>query len=62
MAKKRKRKTPRRRRQHWATGSAMMIDRRQGPERRAKEIEGKYYMLGPGDTIYPIADGNLTEI
>jgi len=39
-----------------------MIDRRQGPERRAKEIEGKYYMLGPGDTIYPIADGNLTEI
>ena len=39
--KKRKRKTPRRSRQHFATGSAMNIDRRQSPERRAGEIDGR---------------------
>lgn len=38
---KRKRKTPRRRKQHFATGSAMNIDRRQSPERRAWEIDGR---------------------
>lgn len=38
---KRKRKTPRRRKQHFATGSAMNIDRRQSPERRALDIDGK---------------------
>lgn len=43
MSRKRKRKTPRRRKQHFATGSAMNIDRRQEPERRAGEINGSVY-------------------
>lgn len=37
---KRKKKTPRRKRQHFTTGSAMNIDRHQAPERRVTEIHG----------------------
>lgn len=40
MSKSRKRKTPRRKQQHPHVGSAMNIDRRQNPERRAWEIDG----------------------
>jgi len=36
----RKRKTPRRKRNHPAIGSAMLIDRRQKPPRRIIEIDG----------------------
>lgn len=38
---KRKKKTPRRKRQHPQVGSAILIDRRQSPERRAAEIDGR---------------------
>lgn len=37
---RRRRKTPRRKRQHPHVGSAMNIDRRQNPEKRAAEIDG----------------------
>lgn len=40
---KRKRKTARRKRQHPHIGSAMNIDRRQDPERRAAEIWGPLF-------------------
>jgi hypothetical protein len=38
---KRKKKTPRRKRGHFIMGSVMTIDRRQAPERRAAEIDGR---------------------
>lgn len=41
MSKKRKRKTPRRKAQHPFIASAMAIDRRQAPERRAMLIYGR---------------------
>lgn len=37
---KRKKKKPRRKKQHFAIASAMNIDRRQSPERRAGEAWG----------------------
>lgn len=53
---KRRRKTPRRKRQHPHVGSAMMLDRRQAPERRAAEISGKTYLASAGE--YYVEDGN----
>lgn len=41
MPKKRKRKTPRRKRGHFAIGSAMNLDRRYRCTRRAGEIDGR---------------------
>lgn len=41
VSKKRKRKTPRRKAQHPFVASAMAIDRRQSPERRAMLIYGR---------------------
>lgn len=38
---KRKRKTPRRKKGHFLMGSMMNVDRRQEPERRAAEIDGR---------------------
>ena len=48
MTKKRarKKKTPRRKKGHFAIGSVMNIDRRQEPERRATEIQGEYETCG----------------
>lgn len=46
MAKKRKKKTPRRKMGHFLIGSVMNIDRRQSPERRAGEIQGDYVTCG----------------
>lgn len=40
ITRKRKRKTPRRKRQHPAVGSAMSMDHRQAPERRAGLLTG----------------------
>lgn len=42
MKRKRKRKLPRRKRQHWSTASAMNVDRRQAPERRVVKILGPF--------------------
>lgn len=43
---KRKRKTPRRKDQHWIIGSVMNLDRRYSPERRAMEIQGNFETCG----------------
>lgn len=42
MKKARKKKTSRRKRGHFVIGSAMNVDRRQSPERRASEIQGNF--------------------
>lgn len=41
MKAKKRRKTDRRKRQHFATGSAMLNDRRWKSERRADRIDGR---------------------
>lgn len=43
---KRKRKTPRRKDQHWIIGSVLPLERRQSPERRAMEIQGNFETCG----------------
>lgn len=46
MKKARKKKTPRRKKGHFAIGSVMNLDRRQEPERRAFEIQGNFVTCG----------------
>lgn len=50
MKKARKKKTARRKKGHFAVGSAMNIDRRQEPERRANEIVGEFETCRPCGT------------